>query len=186
MNTNQQGSTLTGFIFGLVLGLAIAVVVAFYINKGANPFTAPAIPKAAEPANRNKTANGETDELPDPNAPLLARTAKPQTAEAPALGTEKAPPPSPSNQRTSGTTTEKPAEIAATIFVQAGAFSTQQEADNQRAKLAFAGFEAKVYKADVGGKPMHRVRLGPFTREEEANQLRIKLLEAGLESTIVR
>jgi cell division protein FtsN len=53
-------------------------------------------------------------------------------------------------------------------FVQVGAYSKAEDAEQQRAKLALAGLRATVSERDQNGRTVHRVRLGPFDKRDEA------------------
>ena len=54
-------------------------------------------------------------------------------------------------------------------FVQVGAYSKPEDAEQQRAKLALAGLRATVTEREQNGRTVHRVRLGPFDRKDEAD-----------------
>ena len=54
-------------------------------------------------------------------------------------------------------------------FVQVGAYSKEEDAEQQRARLALAGLRATVSDRDQNGRTVHRVRLGPFDRKDEAD-----------------
>ena len=54
-------------------------------------------------------------------------------------------------------------------FVQVGAYSKAEDAEQQRARLALAGLRATVSERDQNGRTVHRVRLGPFDRKDEAD-----------------
>ena len=72
-------------------------------------------------------------------------------------------------------------------FLQAGAFAAAGDADNQKAKLALMGFEAKVETVDVEGKgTMHRVRLGPYGRLDDINRVRSTLASNGVDAALIR
>ncbi len=71
-------------------------------------------------------------------------------------------------------------------FVQAGAYTRNEEAEQQRAKLALLGQQAKITEREQAGRTMYRVRVGPFPRREDADNLQIKLQEQAIESQIVR
>lgn len=75
---------------------------------------------------------------------------------------------------------------AAQFYVQAGAYSTADDAEAQRARLAMQGHQAKVMAREQSGRTVYRVRLGPFDSREGADDLRDKLGTAGVESTLVR
>ena len=54
-------------------------------------------------------------------------------------------------------------------FVQVGAYSKAEDAEQQRAKLALAGLRATVSEREQNGRTVHRVRLGPFDKKDEAD-----------------
>ena len=54
-------------------------------------------------------------------------------------------------------------------FVQVGAYSKAEDAEQQRAKLAMAGLRATVSEREQNGRTVHRVRLGPFDKKDEAD-----------------
>jgi cell division protein FtsN len=54
-------------------------------------------------------------------------------------------------------------------FVQVGAYSKAEDAEQQRAKLALAGLRATVTEREQNGRTVHRVRLGPFDKKDEAD-----------------
>lgn len=70
--------------------------------------------------------------------------------------------------------------------VQAGAYASQAEAEQQKAKLAMMGLEARVAEREVNGRTMYRVRLGPYAAKEQADEVRVKLQGAGIDSALVR
>lgn len=70
--------------------------------------------------------------------------------------------------------------------VQAGAYASQIEAEQQKAKLAMLGLEARVAEREVNGRTMYRVRLGPYAAKDQADEVRVKLQGAGIDSALVR
>ena len=54
-------------------------------------------------------------------------------------------------------------------YVQVGAYSKAEDAEQQRARLAMAGLRATVSEREQNGRTVHRVRLGPFDRKDEAD-----------------
>ena len=75
---------------------------------------------------------------------------------------------------------------ALTYYVQAGAYASSAEAEQQRAKLSMMGLEARISEREVNGRTMFRVRLGPFSQKELADQTRVTLSGNGVESALVR
>jgi len=71
-------------------------------------------------------------------------------------------------------------------FLQVGAYKTESDAEQQRARLGFQGFESKVSKRDVSGVTYFRVRVGPFSKFEEMNSARQRLSDAGVDTAVIR
>jgi cell division protein FtsN len=73
-----------------------------------------------------------------------------------------------------------------TYWVQIGAYAKPEDAEQQRARLAMEGVQAKVSERDQNGRPVHRVRLGPFDTREEAEAQRLKIAGSQPEASLVR
>ncbi|HKO68585.1 MAG TPA: SPOR domain-containing protein [Burkholderiaceae bacterium] len=176
-DTPQRGSTLVGFIGGLVLGLAIAVAIALFITNAPVPFI-----NKVRPASENVNPAG-SGPLPDPNKPLYthaptkAIVPEPSKSDA-ATDPKAAPPPA-----------EKgnifPAEDSR-FLLQAGAFRTPDDADSMRARLALLGFDARVFPREQDGTTLYRVRLGPYGNLEDVNRIRKTMAENGIDVQLVR
>jgi cell division protein FtsN len=80
----------------------------------------------------------------------------------------------------------KPAAAGLIFFAQAGAFTRQDDAEAQRAKLALLGMDAKVSEREQAGRTVYRVRVGPFEARAPADAAIEKLQAAGVDSTLVR
>ena len=74
---------------------------------------------------------------------------------------------------------------AFTYFVQAGAYSRSEDAEQQRAKLAMLGVESRLTEREQGGKMVYRVRVGPFERREDAENAKERLGDSGVDSALV-
>ncbi|WP_290906360.1 SPOR domain-containing protein [Aquabacterium sp.] len=207
---SQRGGFFLGMIVGMLAGLALALGVALYIAKVPLPF----IDKVPQRTAEQDAAEAEKNKNWDPNNPLYGKNpAKPrpvQVESAPAPGAESAsvPTASPagsapaakaSASAASSTSGRNPAAILAgeavsspagadalSYQVQAGAYGSQTEAEQQRAKLGLMGLEAHLQEREVNGRTMYRVRLGPFGQREQAEDVRVKLQAAGIESALVR
>jgi len=70
-------------------------------------------------------------------------------------------------------------------FVQAGAYSRSEDAEQQRAKLAMLGVESRLTEREQGGRMVYRVRVGPFERREDAEKAKEKLGDSGVDSALV-
>lgn len=64
------------------------------------------------------------------------------------------------------------------IYVQAGAFSQQENAERLRAQLATMG-QAHVMQTSVSGRDFYRVRIGPMASIDAADQIRARVVAAG-------
>ncbi|WP_423758596.1 SPOR domain-containing protein [Burkholderia sp. NLJ2] len=101
-----------------------------------------------------------------------ANTPKP-TSSATAAAAATAKPPAASDANTG-------------YFLQVGAYKTEGDAEQQRARLGFQGFESKVSKRDVSGVTYFRVRVGPFSKFEDMNSARQRLSDAGVDTAVIR
>jgi len=64
------------------------------------------------------------------------------------------------------------------IYVQAGAFGVQENAERLRAKLAAVG-RTDIFVANVDGKTFYRVRVGPVATVDQADELLNRVVGAG-------
>ena len=83
----------------------------------------------------------------------------------------------------------KPAAPTTDVFsyyVQAGAYSRPEDAEQQRAKLAMMGVGARVMEREQSGRMVYRVRVGPFDARDEAEGMQARLASASVEASLVR
>lgn len=71
-------------------------------------------------------------------------------------------------------------------FVQAGAYRTTQDAEQQRARLAIMGLQAKVSQREQNGQIVYRVRIGAFDQRDNAEKIKEKLVQTGMDAVLVR
>lgn len=202
---SQRGGFVMGLVVGLLVGLALALGVALYITKAPVPFVNKVPQRTAE----QDTAEAERNRNWDPNAPLGGKPVR-QAASAPAASapdaTAPAPAPAPAVAQPAPTTARDPAAIlsgapvptaplpapakpaaqAFDYFVQAGAFTRNEDAEQQRAKLAMMGATAKISEREQAGRTVYRVRVGPYPSREEADTQLTRLQEQNVEAQIVR
>lgn len=179
----QRGNTVLGLIAGLVLGLGIALVVALFVTKATMPFVnkAPRAPVATEP---------EGARLPDPNRGLYSKDSLPAPPVATAPATESiviAPPPPNVAPGADGKApvVDQSTPPTGITTLQAGAFSSPEDAESMRGRLALLGFESRVQPGERDGARIYRIRLGPYSRIEDLNRARRTLIENGVEATLV-
>ena len=143
-----------------------------------DPAAAPAAPVAAgAPA----TSADPVGDLVKAKADASAKAAAPPTPAAPAAA---------SATSAAAATAASPATAATgdpfNYFVQAGAFRTPEDAEQQRIKLSLMGLPARVSEREQSGRIVYRVRLGPFDKKDDADKVKVRLDTGGLEATLVR
>lgn len=206
--SHEKGGFVLGLIVGLLLGLAIALGVALYVAKVPIPFIDKVPQRSAEEdakeaaANKNWNPNANlpgAGKAPAPRAPAASGViaapaaasgpgpASPATAAAPAPTGAATPAPKASAAPAQATASAPGGGDAGYVFfVQAGAFTAAADAEQQRARLAMQGFNAKVYERAAGDRTVFRVRIGPFDERAGADALQAQVQAAGLEAAVVR
>ncbi|MFC4708524.1 MULTISPECIES: SPOR domain-containing protein [Paraburkholderia] len=149
----------------------------------------------------NNGANNGVAVAPKPSTGSNASAAapKPQAPNAPAQQLannqpQKAPNAIPAPNANNANSAAKPAQPGAPTaadantgyFLQVGAYKTSADAEQQRARLAFQGFESKVTQRDAGGVTYYRVRIGPFSKFDDMNSNRQRLSDAGIDTAVIR
>ena len=207
----QRGGFALGVIVGLLVGLSLALGVALYITKAPVPFVNKVPQRTVEQDQAEQMRNRNWD----PNAPLAgkpprlpaaagaasaaavaasgagpataasaARPAATAAASAPASGARPSRDPA---AILSGAVTPGPRGAEPFVFfVQAGAFTRAEEAEQQRAKLAMLGHTAKVTEREQHGRVVYRVRVGPFETRGEAEGQQGRLQASAIDSQLVR
>ncbi|MFL9942165.1 SPOR domain-containing protein [Paraburkholderia sp. SIMBA_055] len=128
---------------------------------------------------------------PDNGSSATAAVKKPQGSSAPAATTAGSAPKSTSsaavaNVKPGSGAAPAPGDANTGYFLQVGAYKTAADAEQQRARLAFQGFESKVTQRDAGGVTYYRVRIGPFSKFEDMNASRQRLSDAGVDTAVIR
>ncbi len=200
MDTSPQNKTATflfGGLIGFVVGLVVAGVLAIWIYS-ASPFRAESTPlpklDPIRPKSEAKTEakpTGQTGALAkDENKPDAERIVQPGTASGnPPAATAAATPPAATKApaKPSDPEPSPSAEPRGRLWLQVGAYANKQDAENQRARFAMLGYEAKIESADVPDKgTVHRVRVGPYRDPDEAGKVRGDLARQGIEVTVVK
>lgn len=211
LSKQQHGGTLLGLIIGALVGLGAALAVAVYVTKVPVPFLNKNQPRSAE----TDAAEAKKNKDWDPNVPLAGKNpvkpaaptasgavgsaiapaasapvaVKPQVSADPLGDLAKAKLGAKPDQKPDS----KPDPASSSggadpfnYFIQAGAFRTPEDAEQQRAKLSLLGFQAKVTEREQSGRTVYRVRLGPFDKKEEADKTKEKLDGNAIETALVR
>jgi cell division protein FtsN len=200
--SRQRGGFLAGLIVGLLIGLALALGVALYVTKVPVPFLDKVPQRTAEQdsAEREKNKNWE------PNAPLAGKnparplpipvtpapsepaTAAPGERDPAGILADRpvGPTPPPAAKPAPTAPAAKTGDEAYVFFVQTGAYSSVEDAEAQRGKLALLGYSARIVEREQAGRTVHRVRLGPFEDKAEADDIKAKVSAVGFEAALVR
>ena len=189
---SAAGGTLIGIFIGLVLGLALAAGVAYYFMRGGNPYQS-AYSTPGKDAARDAGKAGRPDAAADRAKADLYRVlpateepkAPPRLADRSAVELPAAAPPavaSPPPAAAEGATRH-----GEKFWLQAGSFSTEADAEQLKAQLAFSGWEAVIQPATLPDKVVrYRVRLGPYDNTDELNRIKADLGKRGFEVAVIR
>lgn len=71
-------------------------------------------------------------------------------------------------------------------FIQAGAYRTPEDAEQQRARLLLLGMQARITEREQAGRTVYRVRIGPFDKKDDADKVKDKLDNSSIETALVR
>ncbi|MBE2258105.1 MAG: SPOR domain-containing protein [Candidatus Accumulibacter sp.] len=130
-----------------------------------------------------KILPGNAEAIPDPTQ---AQPAPGQAALAPATE-RKAAESLPAEVKPAETTrADREPTLKQPIYLQAGSFQSVGEADNQKARLALLGAEARIQQVMLQDKVWYRVRLGPYQRMDDVNALRAELARQGIDVNVVK
>ena len=184
----SEGNFLAGIGVGVLVGLAVSLGIAFYLNRTPIPFM---------------TAKPKQEEKKDSKAKPPAIAGLPQNSATPAMSTPEKPkfdfyrilpgseePVTEKEIRERQRASAKGGQQDAAkdvYFIQAGSFQNPAEADNQKARLAILGYESSVEPANLPDKgTWYRVRLGPYAKVEEINKVRQALAQNGIDASLVK
>ena len=201
------GGTLLGLFIGIAIGLSLAAAVAFYLMKGGNPYQPSGAAKEAarEPAKTAKSEPGATEKprfdfykiLPGIEEPQVQGKAAEKAAPDKAT-VERAMSPDKSVDKPTDKAIAKADERATAdvpraprpserFWLQAGSFAGAPDAENPKARLALAGWEAEVQSATLPDKGIrYRVRLGPYDNTDELNRVKGELGKRGFDVAVVK
>ena len=173
---SKSNPFLNGLIIGLLVGVGIAVALTVYIKGGESPFSTKTEPnisvEAGNPVDTKKDTAAVTQETPSKDRfeyynILPGNESKVTEQEIKQL--------------------ENNTQAKETYFLQVGAFKTEQEADNVKAKLALLGLEAIIQTATTPDRGLlHRVRVGPFADPSQITKTRGDLVENGFKPDLIK
>jgi cell division protein FtsN len=175
-----------GMLAGMVIGVALAAGVAWFLMKSPRPFLNKEQPALAKPdatkipaAAEKPAATGDGKQHFEFYKMLTDKQGA--AAVVPAKPADK---PQPAKSLSAGSKTAAGYEPQ---ILQAGSFSNVNDAENLKAKLALLGVEANIQSATIPDKGVwYRVRVGPYKNADEMNHARGFLKQNGVESTPMR
>jgi len=200
------GGTLVGLFIGIALGLGLAAAVAFYVMRAGNPYqpavTGNAREPGREPGKPAKADSPGTDKprfdfykiLPGADEPKVQAKAPDRPAQDKATVERAAAPPEKADKAAANQETRSEPEPATRVakaadkfWLQTGSFASESEAEDLKARLAMAGWEAVVQAAAVPDKgTRYRVRLGPFDNTDELNRIKSDLGKRGFDAAVIK
>jgi cell division protein FtsN len=202
---------LLGIFIGLVIGLGMAASVAFWLMKNNPALQSPvSANNAREPAKEpSRVAKNDAPEKPrfdfykilpgveDTRAHSERKPAEKPDRAVVEQSKERTIPKAP--DRAVETAQERAPSIVASVdpskatkggdkfWLQAGSFSTESDAENLKARLAFAGWEASVQQGLLPDKVVRfRVRLGPYDNPDEMQRIKGELGKRGFEAAVIK
>lgn len=185
----SEGNFLAGMGVGVLVGLAVSLGIAFYLNRTPIPFMT-AKPKHVE-KNGTSAKPPAIAGLPQGGATPPIASASPEKpkfdfyrilpgAEEPVTEKEIR-----ERLRQKGAGQQEASKDV--YFIQAGSFQNPADADNQKARLAILGFDSSVEPANLPDKgTWYRVRMGPYAKIEEINKVRQALAQSGIEANLIK
>jgi cell division protein FtsN len=180
----SAGGFLFGLFTGVVIGLAVSLAIAFYLNKSPVPL----LISKPKPPEKDPGKPPAIAGLPQTAATPTAAPEKPKFdfykilpgAEEPVTEREL-------RERMRASKSGQQDVSKDVYFIQAGSFQNPADADNQKARLAILGFESSVEPANLPDKgTWYRVRLGPYQKLDEINRIRQSLATSGIEASLVK
>lgn len=179
-----RGFGIFSFFFGIATGLFLAAYLAFYITKTPVPFAnkLDGYNKTKSIVKLSETDNDVMVKIAPSDMSIFLPDSKENNTE---LNPESLPEPVERVIRATKLEKSTSAEVDKSYYLQVGAFREVKEADRMRAKLAFLGFEAAIFKKNKKGNLFYRVRLGPFSSSEELNNVKQRLSDSQIKSHAV-
>lgn len=187
----KGGNTMwIGILVGILVGVGMAAGVAWYLMKAPSPFTKKEQPAVLKP--QPEPAKPAVSAAEKPNAPpsdgkrrfefyTVLTDKQNATPVVPAKPVEKSQP------AKSHAADNKKIAVYEPQILQAGSFSSVNDAEKLKARLALLGLEANIQTATIPDKGVwYRVRLGPYKNPDDMNRASSFLKQNGVDSTPMR
>ena len=171
---NSEYPAIVWMLFGLAIGLSVAFAV-YVRDREPTPVAAQAPPASMQSAlDRNSEQPAPEEPEKDkrftfydilPNVEILTNDTTP---------------------RVDADIEPQAIEEPGVYVLQAGSFSTHQDADRRRAELALQGIESHIQRVKLNDRNYHRVYIGPTDDLDELNMLRSRLRAAKIDVLRIR
>lgn len=193
--SSSKGSPfLTGLLVGFLLGVAASLSVVMFIKGGNSPFTNKAGVEPSKPVSEKIAENLKAKAKADEDSSALPTSENPKSTnndEQTRFDFYTILPGSESKvskeEESKIKETNTQPVVQKSYFLQVGAFHTEEEADNLKAKLALQGFEAVVQTATIPDKGIwHRVRVGPLNDLDQINKTKAALVSNGFSADLIK
>ena len=187
----MRGGVVIGIFVGLILGLAIAAAVAFYLGRSGLSLPLPSPGAARDAARGNNKADMPASGAPDkPRFYKILPGGEEPRIGADRKAADKAVERSGDRASTDAVAKGGPATAikpADRMWLQAGAFASESDAESLKARLALAGWEAAVQSATLPDQGVrYRVRVGPFDNTDEVNRVKAELGKSGFDAAVIK
>jgi cell division protein FtsN len=166
-------------LFGLAIGLSVAFAV-YVKDRGPDAVTIATQPEPASPGStiddNDESPSGSSEDVESPKDrfdfyEMLPAFEMIITDEKPDVDEDIEP---------------QAIDEPGVYLLQAGSFSTHNDADRRRAELALHGIESRVQRAKVNNRDYFRVYVGPIDDLDELNMTRSRLREAKIDVMRIR
>ena len=188
-----RGGTLLGVFIGLVLGILLAGAVTVYVTGGWKVYSQQLSSRDGQQAAREpaKTAKADADKTRFDFYKILPGAEEPKGAPPKPVTPDRAVADKAADAKAKAPEKVAAADAAAKapdrFWLQAGSFATEADAENLKARLALAGWEARVQQGQVADKGVrYRVRLGPYDNTDELNRIKGELARRGFDVAVIR
>jgi cell division protein FtsN len=169
-------------LFGLAVGLSVAVAVYVKDRQPDSGIT----PPQPEPASL-QNAIDENGELPQAEAPPEEKEEKGEKRFTFYDILPNFEVVTPDDEPETLADVAPQAIVEPGVYVlQAGSFSTHEDADRRRGQLALQGIESHIQRVKVNDRNYHRVYIGPTDDLDELNMLRSRLRAAKIDVLRIR
>jgi cell division protein FtsN len=165
-------------LFGLSLGLVVAIGVYLRVPAAAPATTVAVAPAAAHPAPRAAAQPAEPKKEESAAEERFSFYEILPQFEVEVRDDDVAP--------TRPAARPRPAEPPGSFLLQAGSFSASADADRLQANLALLGLESHVQRVTIEDDVFHRVRIGPIADVDAAKRTQRRLRDAGIDALLMR